>query len=563
MKNHFIKKYFLASGFAAMAFFATASLVQAKTVPNSVSRPVAATKVVGVTGSFVSLNEILKDFPLDFRNGYTDDQLDEIIALYKIDLKKGEKVPKGLVKATVLRVKLLSYVISEQVKSDQYNGVGELGPDGITLKPVSYKKILFDVDLIKKQYIIYPDINAENFVRFYNQYLKPDASLYSDNRYLYVRNGITLNRFKGVDAASFKLMAGTWLDEELELYRDRNRVYHISGKNLYEIIGSDPPTFSAMSGVYKDRKYIYFYDAKNKIFKTVIGADATTFKRLPVVYGNFLTSYDLDLWKDKNAVYYFDSKNSEWRRMKNLDVSKASFIYGGIMKYKSKIFYISSTTPEPVKVTDDAAHFTAVPQSGNALYSDLKNIYAYSPKDNAVRKLVVDKNSFKLLTNSAGRDAYPIIFKDKNSVYTFDNDFKQLKISFADQATLEVLYDGYNVIVAKDKNNVYYSPEAYFHVLPGADPETFEVIKYGGIAYAKDKNKVYVVSRNDYKVHALDDADPKSFAIIKVGNWYYYGKDGQGHIWLYDNNTDTIMNLRGVDPETFDYEAHAREYFGG
>ena len=69
MKNYPIKKYLLASGFMAIVFLAATGLVQAKTVPNSVSRPVAMTKVSGVMGSFASLGKLLKDFPLDLHNG--------------------------------------------------------------------------------------------------------------------------------------------------------------------------------------------------------------------------------------------------------------------------------------------------------------------------------------------------------------------------------------------------------------------------------------------------------------------------------------------------------------
>lgn len=471
-----------------------------------------------------------------------DKILDDAIKHFDFHIEPGDNVSKNVNKLTFLRIKAFSMLFSAQ-QSELLGSDSAL--EGTTFLQI-YKNLVFLVKPFDKRFEIYPNIDART-VKFVNE---PGAygslMLLQDKKNLYtLRNGFVYSQLTGVDAATFKRhesLLGSY-------YKDRKSVYYIYDGSLYRLNGADGATFRSIDGMhafFKDKRSVYWYDTATSQFKQVKGADPQTFRLVSLQNGEYA--------RDKQSAYYINDQH-EIQKIKNLDLTKIKILFATVYQVKNKLYYFNPTFPEPILVGSEPGPLSPLDRGMN-LFVGKKAVY-YFNKEQLTLSVLPDVSvpSVTFLGKAGGA----LLLKDARYVYLVKADGRMQVLNDIDVNTFSILTNDYDFIVAKDANAVYGGKDDLVKVA-GADVATFHLVSLDGlVTYGQDKNRIYYVGRRNSSVQSLD-ADPATFAIKKVGFWYYYATD-KNNVWFYDNNDDTIKQIPGANPATFNFEAHAHSYF--
>ncbi len=365
---------------------------------------------------------------------------------------------------------------------------------------------------------------------------------------------------KKIDIIKYKFLPPNIFKSKTEVF-----AFNFQNQELEKIEGAHANSFSAISGtnnlLFQDKNWVYLFNGERKIQRLEQIDRATFSLSYSQEFGN-----DASVFADKNGSYFisFISKGNDNNGIQIMpEISPETeylyHSYGFTISKDSKNVYYTKNTKRRILTDADSVTFKIVRNDSAVYCTDKNNVYVPHKNLEEIIKLDgADSATFEVII--VGYWNY--YAKDKNSVWYYDNDEKEVKkITDANPANFnfnnhakqlalikkygediskygidpdslhEVNYDVYNVwlrVLNSDSNS--------WLKVEGADSQSFRELQNIYV----DKNKVWIIKDAQYQSYT--NVDVTSLEPLTT----YLFRD-KNHLWFYDQKIDSFYVVSEVD----------------
>lgn len=309
----------------------------------------------------------------------------------------------------------------------------------------------------------------------------------------------------------------------------------------------------------QDINNVYKVDHDNFLLEKLDAVDSASFKYL-------ISEGSTTVFKDKNHVYHFTDGNLYSLDDINANSFKINILYGDVYPEivfftdKSHVYYV-----DPESLDLEKRVFLTVTDADPETFEGYPDRYGFFRDKNRIYNWFKPIEGADLVTFEIQKTIYGgEIFKDKNSIFVFDQNLKTFKkfpnfdLEKALQITIYVQFEEVPLNIFKYEGKIYSYDikNAQLVEMPGSDVQTFEIAPFDKSSETlifKDKNAVYY-QMPETAVLTKIDADRDTFEILNYPDMH--GNDWRPIIAKDKNQIytgrDVLEPFPGIDASTFE-----------